>query len=149
MFHRSQNMVITKALADALLATLQAIPGAALINGAKLRLFKNNVVLGPLTAIADLTESTFTGYAATVLPALNGPITLAGFVEGLHIEVNFDCTAAPVPAETVFGYYVTDAAGAVLYAGETFGAPDPINNAGDFCSVDVIFAHTQITSTPT
>lgn len=87
----------------------------------KLKLFKNDAIVGPNTVAADLTEADFNGYTARTLaraswnaPATNGD----GKAE---IRYGIDQVYDFASAQSIFGYYLTDSSDVVL-AVEKFGA---------------------------
>ena len=68
-----------------------------------------------------------------------GPINLPGGEGfGVHAEADYLCTASSTPGQTILGYYI-DTGTTGFIAGEKFAAPVPIQNVGDFLSLDVIF----------
>lgn len=138
-FVKTLTLVIKPDLADALLDTLSAVPGAELLDAPEAILFTNTVQFTPETELADLTLATFVGYAPDALGALLGPVQLPNGARGLHAEVDFIAGAVVAPGETIWGYAITNGAGTILYGGESFADGIPIANPGDFISLDVIF----------
>lgn len=138
-FTQAANPVAKAVLLDALLAALAARPAAALLAAPNVHLYVNNIAFAAGTAISDLTEATFAGYAAAVLPTLVGPIALPNGALGLHAAVDYVATSVVSPGQVVYGYYVTDTTNAILYWGEKLATPIPIANIGDFVSLEVIF----------
>lgn len=101
-------------------------------------LFINNVTVTPNLILGDLTEATFTGYALQNIAAPAAPVndpTYGGFSTFLPSNV-FTCTAAPGTPQTVYGWYLLDAAGALIAAGN-LPTPIVINDAGDAVPVQV------------
>lgn len=90
------------------------------LNAMRLRLFSNNITVADTTVIGDFTECTFTGYAAQA-PAWSTPANVANVAQTLSGTRTF--TYSGVATTTVYGYYLTDAAGTTLYGGETFSSP--------------------------
>jgi hypothetical protein len=146
-FVQSKNLVILPDVADDLLATLSAVPGAALFDAPEIILFTNAIQFTTETELADLTLATFTGYAPDALGTLLGPGLLANGNRFLHAQVDFVGGAIVAPGETVYGYAITNGAGNVLYAGETFETPVPFINPGDYLSLDVVLAMPSIWET--
>jgi hypothetical protein len=138
-FKQSVNPTAMQGLVNGLLSALEAIPTAALLAGAKLHLFNNNIQISRHTALTDLIEPTWAGYAALLLPALSGPIKLNDATFGVTAEAVFTATAAPTPADSVYGYFVTTGATPVLAIAERFDAPVTIAEVDDFVSVQFIF----------
>lgn len=128
-------------LAKAILATLSARPAAALLTTPTCHLFTSGPT--PITSAAvttDFVEATFHGYAAVVLGAFLGPITLPnGEGWGVHVEADFLATSPfSPPGENIQGYWIDDGATTLYYA-ERFPTPIPISAVGDFISLDVIW----------
>lgn len=110
---------------------------APAVGGVSLRLAKAAFVPSEATTLASLVEADFPGYAAVVggsgnLTEYIDPITglrsmnLKEPAGGWH----FQSTGSPVPSQTIFGWYVTDAGPASLYAMELFNPPIVIDSAG-------------------
>lgn len=142
MFVKSQNPVMGRPLAEALLSALDTVPLAALLVTPKVHLFTAGPnPITPASLPANFTEATFAGYAvqALTLPLL-GPINGSGQVIGVHNEVDFLAGAVVAPGEIILGYWVDElvAAGTKMYYGELFAVPIPIVNPGDFVSIDMI-----------
>lgn len=87
--------------------------------------------------LSDLTEATFDGYGALhaasaatqvfIDPATGDQIVQCREPAGGWHFVSTGVTGLP---ETIYGYYLTDAAGAVLYASEVFDTPVEITASG-------------------
>jgi hypothetical protein len=151
MFVTSKQPWFTRALANALVGTLSAVPGAALLVTPFVKLFTAaSANPSPNSVPTDFTEATFAGYAglALTLP-LVGPINLLPQTVGSHNEVDFIAGAVVAPGETILGYYVVDnnAAPTKVYLSELFQSPIPIVNPGDSISLDVIFGVDENTQT--
>lgn len=95
-----------------------------------LKLFQNNHTPTVGDVNADYTEATFTGYAGVALGTWN-----AAFLNGSNqgeIDANpvtFTRTAGAT-SNTIYGAYVVDNAGDVVYA-EKFSAPISMASTGD------------------
>jgi hypothetical protein len=98
--------------------------------GDVVRLFVNDIVPTTATALADLTEASFSTYAAE-------PFTLIG-----TLQANFDGSIqvlqgaplewagpADLTGQTVYGYYVTNSGGTVLKT--TYRFPSPVSLTGE------------------
>lgn len=144
MFVATQNMVWAQSLCDAILNALTAAPLGAFLTTPTIRLFVNNIVVGPQTPLTAFTEATFTGYAAVTMGTLFGPVTLPDGNEAKYADADYLCSAAPSPSVLVYGYYVTNAGSTVYYGGETFPTPVPIAAPGDFVSLELIWAEPRI-----
>ena len=139
MFRRSLNPVFARASVVALMNALNGTIGLAeVLDGAELRLFVNDMTPNSNTAFADFTEPTFTGYAA-VTPLTWSAQGNAG-TDGLYndAEVNITCTVAPLPAETVRGYFLCAAGGGAFLFGERFEDPVGIAAIGDQSSLQIV-----------
>ena len=70
--------------------------------------------------LASFTEAAFTGYSAVSLTGF-GTVALSGtsYAYSTGINATFTATGA---YQTIYGYFVTNAAGTVLYAAEDFSA---------------------------
>jgi hypothetical protein len=95
-----------------------------------LHLYQTVVALTPATIASDLTESTFTGYAAKNLAGLYG--TPAQVIDGEWQTIipsqTFTCTAGA--AQTVYGYWIDD--GSQMYWVEAFSTPLLMVAGGSF-----------------
>jgi len=143
-FVQSENIVIARPIAAALLDALSARPAAALLVTPFVHLFTAGPSpITPDSLPADFTEATFAGYAAVAwtLPLL-GPINVSSVNLGVHNAQNFLGGAVVPPGENILGYWVDEAAagGTDLYLAETFVSPIPIAFPGDFISLDIIAA---------
>lgn len=105
----------------------------------KLHLYNAAVTIAPNTPLATFTaaETTFAGYApASITAALAPFINPAG---GATVAVpgnTFVCTGL---GDTIYGWFLTDMASAVLIASGSFDAPYPVAGAGDGLNVDLLF----------
>lgn len=89
------------------------------VESISLRLFINNYQPVPGTVVANLVEPTFVGYEAQPLDPESFPeaTVLAHVASVTSGDVaEWIPAAAPVPAQTVYGYFATDADGAYLWA---------------------------------
>jgi hypothetical protein len=92
------------------------------------RLFKSNTTPAEGDVAGTYTESTFTGYAASALTAGTWGAAAAGTIT-YGAQLTFTCSGAS--AESVYGYYVTNGAGTLLYSERDGSAPFSIVNSGD------------------
>jgi len=143
-FVTSHNIVLGRPLVAALIGRLSVGAAPALLVTPFVHLWTvGPSPITPLNLPADFTQATFTGYAPIALPLpLLGPVNLAFDSLGAHEEVDFLAGAVVPPGENILGYWIDEAAvgGVVMYMGETFDDPVPIAAAGDFISLDGIFA---------
>ena len=121
----------------------------AAITAMNVHLFTNDVTPSLDMLLADLTEATFTGSTAigagtgtqpSNYDASDGLLTIwikepaGGFL--------WTCTVTPVAAQTVFGFYLTDNANAVLYAAQRLLQPVTISMAGQVIDIgDLTFKY--------
>jgi hypothetical protein len=119
------NVVPQAELADLLALLLPQYPITS-----KVHLYQNNLAPGPQNVVGDFTEATYDGYVALALTAWgtpfigpdgNGQVTAPGI---LFVDTGF---ATP---NTIYGYYLTNAAGTVLLLSGKFDAPILMNNTG-------------------
>lgn len=141
---QSKNPVIGQFVLDTLVEVFSAVPGAAALVTPFVHLF----TAGPpgitrSSAVADFTEATFAGYVAKALTLpLLGTITVNSQVVGAHNDVDFLAGSVVPPGEMIAGYWIDEAVsgGSDFYMGEFFENPIPIGAAGDYISLDVVFA---------
>jgi hypothetical protein len=136
MYKRTIQWTWSKALTDAMLAALSAVPGAALLTTPKLILFTNNGPVLPTSAVADFTVPTFTGYAAATI-TLAGPVAIGGNDRALVATLRFIATADTSPAQTIYGVLMTNGS-TTFYGGELFDTPLNIALNGQFIDYDLI-----------
>jgi len=149
-FKSSLNPVYGRPLAVNMLGALSVRPAAALLATPFVHLWTAGPTnLLPTALPADFTEATFAGYAAVALPLpLVGPINVDAQHIGDHSPADFLGGAVVFPGQSILGYWVDEAAagGVVNYMAERFVSPVPIAFVGDFISLDVIFAMTELLS---
>lgn len=88
----------------------------------KLRLFSNNVVVGPTTVLSDLTQASFAGYSAAS-PAWGAPALVGTTAQIVPSPTNVDFSYSGGSTTTVYGAYLTDAANTALFGATTFTTP--------------------------
>lgn len=94
-----------------------------------LHLFQNDITPGPFTAIGDLTEADYSGYLA--IPALAfGAVYVSGDggAKTTLPSQQFDHSGGIV-ANDIYGWYLTDAGGALLMAQRFDDAPIEMSTA--------------------
>jgi hypothetical protein len=94
-----------------------------------LRLFTNNASLSEATVAGDLTELSGNGYAAQALTGASWTVTEGDPTVAQHPQMTF--TASGGGWGNVYGYYITNASGALIWAELFSGGPIPISNAGE------------------
>lgn len=105
-------------------------------NGGKIHLFKNNFTPSPTMAIGDLTEADFTGYAASSAVTWAAAAYLP---DGTAVVVGdsktFQVGATPTILNTVYGWYLTDAAGTTLIFARRFDTPVVLSAAHQILTI--------------
>jgi hypothetical protein len=115
-----------------MLNALTAATTSAIMAGAECHLYTNPAPVSPNSLITDFQEATFNGYAKQPLPAFLGPFNGDSNNMLVQQDVTFSASGALVASQSIYGVFITDTAGAVLWAAEAFPAPVQIVNAGDF-----------------
>jgi len=99
-----------------------------------LRLFSNNATVSDTTSAADLTEVTSgNGYSAI---ALTGSSWTAN-ATGTNLSYPSQTWTFTGPKGNIYGYYVTNSAGTVLWAEVFPSGPYNVQNNGDLITVDI------------
>jgi hypothetical protein len=92
-----------------------------------LRLFTNNLTPSSTTVIGDITQATGGGYSAITMTSASWSVaTVAGVTTASYPEVTFSFTTSA----TVYGYYVTNIAGDLLWLERFTAAPFQLPNSG-------------------
>jgi len=86
-----------------------------------IRLFKNDHVPTESDTVTDYVEADFTGYASITLSNWDDPTYSSGKARIEHPQVSWTNTGAA--AQDVYGYYITDASGLLLWAERDPNAP--------------------------
>jgi hypothetical protein len=145
-------MLPTQAMINRLATVLGADVGSiAAASAPKVHLAQNVFTPGPGLTLAQLTEASFTGYAAlsgapgAVVPFTN-PLTglqtinLPDPAGGWH----FSCTASTGLPQTIYGWYVTDSGVATLWGSALFITPITLTAGGQGIDVPLVsFALSQ------
>jgi hypothetical protein len=112
-----------------------------LLEGAKLKLYKEPIEPTKATVIADLTPADFTGYAASAAITWGTPLTDTdgtAFVPGGMIE--FAASGSTV-ANTIYGAYLTDGAGTILLGVFRFDTPVSVGAVGQGVLVPLLYRY--------
>lgn len=105
------------------------------LNTCTLRLFQNNLQPTDANVVADFTEATFDGYAAQPLDDF-GVAALDQNNKGRIVAPLHTFTATGgVTANQIYGYYVTDPAGALVYSDRNAAAPVTVSGDGSAYTV--------------
>ncbi len=108
----------------------------------KLHLYKNNHAPVHGDTVSAYTESDFVGYAAVALTAWGAPYLTADFHAYIDEVVETFTAGLVVGSQSVYGYYVTDLAGVLIWA-ELAPSPVTINAAGQTFAVLPRFSDTS------
>lgn len=97
---------------------------------AVVHLYKNDLVPTPNTILADLISADYSGYATKVLGTAGAPIINSdGAAQVVYPSQQWQHSSGAT-ANTIYGAYVLDAGGALLYV-ERFGTPVNMTDATD------------------
>lgn len=107
----------------------------AYFNGLKIKLYKNNHTPADADTVADYTEADFDGYASKNLTAFGAAfLNASNKGETDHTILTWTDTGAVTP-NSIYGYYVTTAGGALLWAEKLSNGPITMQANGDQYSV--------------
>lgn len=95
-----------------------------------LRLFKNDATVSDTLVASGLTEADFTGYTAITLTGGSWVTTPGDPCTGAYAQQTFTASAAVSPAQSIYGYYVTNGAGDLQWL-EKFGSAAVVQFSGD------------------
>lgn len=106
-----------------------------------LRLFRNNIAVSEQTLATDLVEPDFVGYAPVDLISPSQVINnlVNGGKSFISGDVVFDCTTAPVAAQTIYGWWIASPSGTDVEACGNFTQPFTISKVGDAVPLEVVF----------
>lgn len=105
-------------------------------SGLKMGLFQNNVTPSLTTSLSDLVECNFEGYTASHPP--DGRAAVAGWsgvtfntpsAQSTATSISWTATGGAV-VNNVYGYFVINAAGVLVFFEKNPAGPVPINAAG-------------------
>lgn len=126
---------IRNALATFLTTVLPAAPDQS-----TLRLYQNDYTPNLGTVIGDLTEATFTGYAAVDVAEFSSTrlrSDVAGNAYYVDPAVATFLQTGTTITNTVYGYYLTDATGADLLAVGRFSSPVLFDHTGKALDIEI------------
>jgi hypothetical protein len=119
---------------------LEAMVGKTAAAALKLKLYTNNITPGQTDTVATYTEmGAVQGYAAKSLATASWAAGVAGTGTGTSLSNKASISYAQQTftadgtggAQTVYGYFITDNAGATLICAEKFGSPQTYSTSGD------------------
>ena len=106
---------------------LQYIVGVVDAGSPVISLYKNDLTPVEATTIGDFTESTEAGYAAKTLTSASWTTTLSGdTATAVYSQETFSFTTGA----DVYGYFITDTAGALMWCERFTGAPFQLPTGG-------------------
>lgn len=141
MFRVSVLIVLAMAFLRSLVTGIATtLPGAPPIDGCKVKLYTNDFAPDPSTLLADFTEATFTGYGEATIATWGDTINTGPARAGSTAQATFTAGAIVAPGQTVYGYYVTDAAETVVLFSERFTDPVQFVAQYDSLSLDLVFS---------
>jgi len=124
---------------DALSRLLDAVTGkgGGNIGGGTLRLFTAPTTVSKTRVFGDFTQATFTGYAGVVLATATwATAAVTANVAAATYGANVVFTKGVGAAQTIYGWYLTDAGNTKLYACALFASgPYTVTNPGDAITV--------------
>jgi hypothetical protein len=93
-----------------------------------LHLYSNNLTPSSTTVVGDVTEVTSGGYAAITLTSLSWTVATSGggITTASYAEQTFNITTSA----TVYGYYITNVAGDLLWLERFTAAPFQLPGSG-------------------
>jgi hypothetical protein len=132
-------MIPTKAIRNACMELLAADTATlAAVAANKIFLYVNNATPSENSVLADFTPATFTGSGSKLVTAGVQPNGYVPATQDSRIDLSppaggfrWECTATPTPAETCYGYCLTDNGGVTLLAAQRFTTPIVIASIGD------------------
>jgi len=131
-------LIPTDVLVRALLANeIDATPLPGFLSDLEAILYTNSPTLTRDTAIGDLTQPTYTGYAAVAIvpSAIYYDEETGGYAINTQ-ALEFRPTANPASPVTIVGWGLQNPTGPVLYAAEDFDAPQILTDTDSL--IDII-----------
>jgi hypothetical protein len=107
------------------------------IEGLSLRLFQNNITPADDDVTGDYTVATFSGYANSTVPAFGAAVPDGADAVATATSVVFLHNGGGV-SNDIYGYYVVDGGGLLVYADRFAGAPVNIGPGEAYVVVPVI-----------
>lgn len=99
-------------------------------NTCVLKLFQNNITPAAGDAVGTYTEATFAGYASSNCTGWTAS-TMASSTATTTADQKTFTRSSTGTVQNIYGYYVLDAGGNLLFAERDAAAPIPITNLGD------------------
>lgn len=92
------------------------------------KLYINNITPSDTDTAGTYTEATFTGYSAVALTAGTWGAASGGIIT-YGAQIAFTCSGAS--SNSVYGYFIVNAGGTLLWSEKDASAPFTIANSGD------------------
>lgn len=99
-----------------------------------LKLYKSNTTPGEADTAATYTEADFTGYSAASLTGSSWTVTTGAPSYASYAQQTFTSSATQ-SAQSIYGYFVVNAAGTLMWAEKFTDGPYSISNNGDAVKV--------------
>lgn len=103
--------------------------------GVALKLYQNNYTPVQGSVFASFTEATFSGYATAAITDLGAPVTTSNKAVSTSAAAKVFTHSGGGVSNTVYGYYVVDAATFAVVWAERFSAPITMSSAVDSISI--------------
>lgn len=136
------DLVATKQFQVDILGDMVTAVTGSLV-GAEIHLFTNDYLPTGITVIADMTEATYSGYAAEAITWLAVSSADDGTIEVIGTAGEFRPTDDVVPNQC-YGFWIENGAGVLLAAGRFDAPPIPMIDA-----LDALILTPRIRVTPT
>lgn len=119
-------VVIPNSTGIAILTAL--IDTGALLDGAVLRLFQNNINPGPENVVGDFVSADFSGYAPSTTVVWGTPYLQSDGTANVAGDLKLFVADDPlIVTNTIYGWFLTNAGGTVLLASYRFSDPVAIS----------------------
>jgi hypothetical protein len=116
---------------------LRYIVGETAPGDPRLKLFTNDLTPDEDTVIGDITEAVDGGYSAITLDAGGGPWAFATSGTGVTSATYPQQTFNFVGGADIFGYFITDSLGALMWLERFATAPKTIPGGGGPIKIDI------------
>lgn len=104
----------------------------------KMHLYKTNVTPTTASVVGNFTECDFAGYAAQDIITW-GAASVTSHVAKITAAANTFTRSSTGAAQNIYGYFITNAAGSLLYWAELDpSAPRTVTNIGDSVTVTAV-----------
>ena len=108
-------------------------------NNLTMKLFSNNIVPTDSTVASDLKEPTGGGYALKTLSTSDGVVSLeSGIAQIAYPQQQFAFTGALDGSATIYGYFIVDADGVLVFVEKAPAGYTPMSNGDLYAITPVI-----------